>query len=347
MRMNRIKRRKFIIKLIILFIASILFFKFGFKECKNITYSYKENNSIDYKVFLKKNNFFETKYLEKNKTYITSLIDYIDTDFVYNIIFNEKVSGELNYKLIAEIKADKNNNDIGNYWTRKYDLTKEEKNEIKNQNSHAIRLSQKIEYNKNNEILNSFIEEYGLQAESSLKIYLQVTGAVKVDNTNENMDINSEISLTVPLSKLAIEGKIETNNNNKQKEIIKKEQDKEPIKKLFKVLFAISVIMFVCNFIQYVVFLITKNNHLNYRDMLKKLNNDYEEIITRVKSMNVNDFAVIEVETFDDIINVYNSVREPINFLYGDEESRFFIIKGNSCYMYKISKKDINNYEKI
>lgn len=346
MRMNKIKKRKFIMTLIALFALGVLFFSFGFKECKDIRYIYTENNSIDYKVYLKENKFFESKYLEKNKTYITSLIDYIDTDFTYNVNFNEAVSGELTYKLVAEIKADKSNNDVGTYWNKEYDLIDEKTDTIKNEKSHEIKLSKKIDYNKYNDLLNSFIKEYSLQAESTLRVYLDVKGNAKVDNTNENMDIDSEVSLTVPLSKLAIEGKIETDNNNKQKEIIKKEKEVEPFKNLLKVLFVITVIMFIYYFFQYVRFLMSRNDHLNYRDRIKKLTSDYEEIITKVKSINVNDFAIIDVESFDDILNVYNSVREPINFLFGEEESRFFIIKGNSCYMYTLIKREINNYDK-
>ena len=70
MRMNKIKKRKFIMILIALFTLGILFFSLGFKECKDIRYIYTENNSVDYKVYLKENKFFESKYLEKNKTYI-------------------------------------------------------------------------------------------------------------------------------------------------------------------------------------------------------------------------------------------------------------------------------------
>jgi len=332
--------------LIALFALGILFFSFGFKECKDIRYIYTENNSVDYKVYLKENKFFESKYLEKNKTYITSLIDYINADFIYNVTFNEAVSGELKYKLVAEIKADKTNNDVGNYWTKKYDLIDETTEKITNATSHEIKLSKEIDYNKYNKLLNSFIKEYSLQAESTLKVYLEVKGNVNIENTKENMDIDSEVSLTVPLSKLAVEGKIETDNNNKQKEIIRKEKEAEPFKKLLRVLFVITVVMFVYYFFQYIRFLLSRNDHLNYRDRIKKLNTDYEEIITKVKSINVNDFAVIDVESFDDILNVYNSVREPINFLYGEEESKFFIIKGNSCYMYTLIKREINNYDK-
>jgi len=339
-RMNRIRKRRFIATLIILFVLGFTFFSIGYKECNNITYAYKENNSVDYKVFLKDNKFFDTPYLEKNKTYITSLINYIDANFIYNVSFNEPVSGNINYKLYAQIKADKSNNDVGNYWTKEYDLTSLETNNIESKNSHEIKVNQVIDYNKYNDLLNSFIKEYGLQTESTLRVYLKVTGNVKVDNTSENMEINSEVSLIVPLSKLAIEGKIETQSNNNEKEIIRKASEAEPYRKFFKVLFFIVVLAFIYNLLRYARFLANKNKRLNYRDRIKKINSDYEEIITKVKSMNTNDFAIIEVESFDDLINVYTSVREPINFLYGNTISRYFIIKGNTCYMYTIVKKD-------
>ena len=339
MRINKMKKRRFIAILIILFITGSIFFSLGFKKCETIKYAYRENNNVNYRVFLKDNNYFETPYLEKNKTYITSLIDFINVDFLYNIKFDEKVSGAVYYKLIAEIQANKASNEEGNYWTKKYELKEEQINNIENKDSHVISLTETIDYNKYNDLLNSFIKEYGLQAESTLKVALKVTGEVKGNSSNENMEIDSELSLIVPLSKLAIEGKIETESGNNEKEIIKKVAEVQPFRRLFRVLFAITVILFINNLIQYIRFLLTQNDNLSYRDKIKKLNNDYEDIITKVKSLKTEDFAIIDVEAFDDLINVYNSVREPINFLYGNDESKFFIIKGNACYMYTISKE--------
>ena len=337
MRMNRIRKRRYIVTLILLFCIGVALFSFGFKGRKDVKYSYTENNSVDYKVFLKENSFFDAPYLEKNKTYITSLINYIDATFSYKIKFNQNVSGDLKYKVIAEIKADKSNNDVGNYWTKQYDLTEEQISSIKSKDNHEIVVAQNIDYNHFNDILNSFIEEYKLPAESSLKIYMQVKGDVAIDKTKEVMNVDSKVGLVVPLSKLAIEGKIDIENNNNQKEII---QSKEPVNNLLKILLIIDILVFVYNLFGYIKFLISKNNNLSYRDKIKKLNNDYQDIITNVKSIDTDKFSIINVESFEDLISVYNSVREPINFLYGVKESKYFIIKQNACYMYTIKKED-------
>ena len=40
-----------------------------------ISLEYKEDNSVNYNVFLKENNYFESRVLDENRTYITIIID--------------------------------------------------------------------------------------------------------------------------------------------------------------------------------------------------------------------------------------------------------------------------------
>ena len=53
---------------------------FGYSQSKTINYT--NNHSTKYKVYLKENNFYESDYLEENKVYIASLIDYVDIDYI-------------------------------------------------------------------------------------------------------------------------------------------------------------------------------------------------------------------------------------------------------------------------
>ena len=56
---------------------------FTFEKEKAVNYS--ESSNINYKVYLKKNNFYENEYLEGNSIYVASLIDkiYINFDYVF------------------------------------------------------------------------------------------------------------------------------------------------------------------------------------------------------------------------------------------------------------------------
>ena len=98
--LNNIKSKlKPIDKLTMVFIGILMccllgfiFARHGIHNYKQVQVSYKEKSDIHYKVYLKENNFFEEDYLEENRTYITSLIDYLDIDFNYNINLDEKIS---------------------------------------------------------------------------------------------------------------------------------------------------------------------------------------------------------------------------------------------------------------
>ncbi|MBQ6992490.1 MAG: hypothetical protein IJN50_06265 [Clostridia bacterium] len=336
--MSKISRKKILIKLIIIFVLAILSFCFGFKKCSYNKCLFVEDNSVDYKVYLKDNAYFETPYLEKNKTYITSLIDYIDTSYKYKVDFENEVSGKINYQIVAEIKADKVGNEIGNYWTKKYELTELETKEIKNKSECTINLQNKIEYNKYNETLNSFIEEYNLQAESILEVALVVTGNVKQDKNSEEIAISSEISLNMPLSQKAIEGKIVVENDC-EKNMAQTQDKLAKLRDIFKPLFFIEVLIFCYYVFQYIQELKKKGSMMGYREKIKKITNDYDGIIIRVDNINIENYVRIDVKTVEDLINVYNNTREPINFWYSYEKSVFFIINNNTCYVYTIKKE--------
>ena len=337
--MSKMNKNKIFTKLIVTLILGILSFYFGFKKCEITKELYTEKNSIDYRVYLKENPFFETSYLEKNKTYITSLIDYIEASFNYNINFSEMVSGSINYQIIAEITADKEGNNIGNYWTKRYELTEVETKEIKSKSQYLLSLNNKIEYNNYNDLINQFVKEYDLQAESNLKVALVVTGNVKGDKTAEEIPISSEVVLNVPLSKKAIEGKIVIENNNNNTAISQQQSKLENIQNLIKSLFVIDIFVFCYYLFKFIESSKTRKGIMSYRKKIEKILDEYDGIIARVKNVNIDNYVRIDVKLMDDLINVYNSIKEPINFWYGAEQSIFFIINNSSCYVYTIMKE--------
>ena len=121
--------RKIALKLILiglLFVFGSVVFLIGSQNSnKEIIFSSTGDNAVDYRVFLKENDFFEEPFIGAGKTYITSLIDHIDVDFKYVENFSEEASGEFTYYLKAIISADKTENAKDNeiFWTKEYQLT--------------------------------------------------------------------------------------------------------------------------------------------------------------------------------------------------------------------------------
>ena len=59
-------------------IAFVYFMSMTFSITKGKTIKYHDKSAIDYKVYLKDNDFYENKYLDKNMAYVASLIDKIN-----------------------------------------------------------------------------------------------------------------------------------------------------------------------------------------------------------------------------------------------------------------------------
>ena len=93
----------------------VVFVIFGFfafsvylylEKNKGFFVTYKEDSDIDYKVYLKQNDFFEENYLDDNNRYIASLIDYINATFKYNILMEDKdVDFKYNYRIESNVEV--------------------------------------------------------------------------------------------------------------------------------------------------------------------------------------------------------------------------------------------------
>ena len=217
---SKYKKRQFIIFLFFLvsLFLGVVFLNIGINSEKTIKIQYKENNDIDYKVYLKPNDYFEKNYIEKGKTYITSLIDHIQIDFNYNIEFDQRVNADYKYKIVAKIEANKTDNNLGNYWTKEYDISEEKEVKLKDTTTYTIMKTIDVDYNKYNDYLNEFKKSVGLtNLDGLLYVYLTVTSDLKKDVIET--PIESKLMLKLPLSELAIEGTIESDINNNTKVI--------------------------------------------------------------------------------------------------------------------------------
>lgn len=330
---NNIKR---IFLIIIISLISILFLILGFNNYKTKKFSYNENNSINYKVYLKENDFFEKKYLEENRTYITSLIDYIDIDFNYQVNFSEPVNMEAKYYLIATISANKTN-EGGTFWSKKYNLTDEINELYKNQKQININQNIKIDYNTYNEILENFKRTYKLSTDGLLNVALIVESNSKSNIFTDDIKIESQIDLSIPLLQQSVEVAINKTTNNNNKTINIKKQEKKIKYLIFKI---IGLLLMIINIIISIIFIkINKKyrkKHL-YEIKLKKILSSYDSIIVTLDEMpNIENLSKIRVKTFNELIDVYNEVRMPINYYEQEQKSYFFIINESIIWTYTL-----------
>ncbi len=323
------------------FISGIIVLIFGINDKKTININYEENNSINYKVYLKENKFFETPYLEENRTYIASLIDYIDTDFHYEIKYNRPFTGHVNYKYVAVLQANKKNS-TGYYWNKEYDLSEEKSIDIEKNTNVIINDNVKVNYSKYNDVLNQFKKAYNLDTNSELKIIMRVTNTADFDKIDHPVDIKSEIGITVPLLEQAIDVSINKEASNNKNVISIKEKSHKVGYLIFKITGTILIFTAFFGIIETRRFnRVFKKSH-TYMLELDKILKNYDSIIVDSKNLpDISNYRKIEVEKFEELLDVYNEVRMPINYYQEKtgKESTFIIINNDVAWIYRLKDK--------
>ena len=335
-------RRQFLIFvfLLIFLLIGIVSLYIGLNTKKVISLKYQENNDIDYKVYLKDNDFFEEKYIDKGKTYITSLIDHIEVNFKYNIDFSDNVYAKYKYKVMAKIESNKSDStSSGNYWTKEYDITDEVQNEIKGKNNYSINQTINVNYNEYNEMLNNFKKSVGLTNSTGLlSVYLIVDS--NIDTKEIDTPIKSNLVLKLPLSQLAIEASIDSDATNNVKEIKKTVKEDGAF-------YAILVILGAfCTFLGiFLIFVLIRSRRLYKRNYqydleLEKILTTYDSIIVNIKDLpNIDDYDVIKVESFEELIDAHSEIRKPINYYQTKDYSVFLLLNDNIIWEYILRRK--------
>lgn len=335
----------------LLFIGIILLIM-GFNDKKIVNLSYEENNKISYNVYLKDNPFFNTPYLGEGRTYIASLIDYLDIFYHYDISYNRKLTGSYKYKFVAIVRANKKDTS-GYYWEKEYDLTEEKTVDIKNNVNVLIGDNVKVKYSTYNEILNDFKKTYGISTDGELRVVMKISYDARFKGINRPINITSEIGISIPLLEQALEVSVVKDAAHDNNILSFEEKSNRPAFLIFKVTGIILILVSVLGFID-----VTKTNFVFKKSNLYEIELDnilkkYDSIIVNVKKKtNIDAFKIIEVSSFEELLDVYNEVRMPINF-YQDvntKESSFVIINDDIAWIYILRKNNtvkwVDNHEK-
>ncbi|MBQ3297803.1 MAG: hypothetical protein IJG97_03250 [Bacilli bacterium] len=316
-----------------------------------ISLGYSEDNSVSYNVFLKENNYFESRVLEENRTYITSIIDYIRVKYHYNLKFSENVNGEYSYYIQAVVSANKPNGDSGYYWQKKYNLVEPKTLKLNNVDAIYINEIVNVDYSKYDKILEEFKSDYSIQTDGLLRVELVVESDVTGEKYSDSIKIPSNLSMSIPLLQKAVEASIEKNAVSNDSTLTMIDPIAQKIKYACIVLGLIIIFLTIALIIRIII-----NRNLNrkrhlYESTLQKFVDSHDSIIANVTNLpDVSDLNVVEVSSFDELIDVYSEVRMPINFYENKDKTKavFRIINDRMCWEYVLDKEKIekNNRRK-
>ncbi len=340
-------RKEGIKKLIIIIICTaligIVLLSVYFISGTNKKITYKESNNIDYKVMLKDNDFYEDNYLDKDKGYIASIISSIlITDYNYYMDFNNDVNYDYSYKLVAEIDVKDEKNDSNIYH---FSEVLSEGKDIKAEGDINVNIKDlAVDFPKYNNIINKFKDIYELNNISS---NLNVNLYIDVNSINgketKNFKDKKVSSLIVPLTLNTV--KIDTSKNiNETKGIM--ELDNSNYQNwilLLGVLFLIICLIYIICLIIYIRK--SRTAQMIYDKEIKSIMSNYDGYIQKISdTYDMGTSQVLKLESFNDILEIRDTLKQPILMLENDKkDGTFFIIPAtnNIIYAYALRVVDI------
>ena len=311
---------------------------FGSKD--NI--SYNEKGNIDYKVYLKENDYYNKPYLDKGMQYIASLINTIGLDFNYEIHSTEDLDYNYKYKVTADLLVTDRNDPSKVVYERPETLIEEKEVDVKD-NNFVINEDIDIDYGKYNEYVNSFKSDYALNVESNLVITLDVITTGKADNIDKSLNTNNDLTITIPLSEQTVDIAMETEELNKQGSLggTNSLNIENPIILASGIVFAIAaLILFIIAIYLYVT---SREEKDIYEKEIKRLLKTYDRLIVTSQrpSIKEKDFAkVIRVTNIEELVDAHESTKQPIIYyeVVPGEKSFFVIMHEDTLYKLTITK---------
>lgn len=339
---DMLKRKSIIIRYIffitLIFIITTMFIvkTTNRKETKAVVYI--ENSEVDYKVYLKNNDFFDKSYLEKDNQYIATLIKYVESNFKYELQVCEQEE-DFDYKYTYKVVAETNVEDkINHNSLYKYSEDLIEENEYIANTVSKVRINEpiKIDYNRYNDIIKRFVDIYDLEDSIStltIKMYVNIKDDTIEDNSKKDTPV---ISLSIPLTTKTMAIDIESNAVNDNNINVCKTINSRKI--AFGAILLLVIDIFLI--IKLVIFIKdTKDEKAIYNMRLRKIMSNYGSYIQKLNNdFEFGDYQVLEIKSFEDLLQIRETINKPI--LMTEKllamETFFFIPCEKNVYIYEL-----------
>lgn len=340
------KKHKIILAIesIVTIIIALIIIITYFTLTKNDYNKYSEKAKVNYKVYLKENEFYEDKYIDEKTSVVASLIENIEVDFKYNLDLEQEQEYIYSYKILAKtnVKETKRANSI--YETTEEIISKE-KQEL---NSKNLEISERvnINYNEYNAKINKFINIYNLDNTTNT---LELDMYVYVINKYDGEQINKEskvMTLNIPLTTKTVDISIGSNVIEDEGQILLRKSEYENLTYLIVIGIIILIIglIILVKLIKYMID--TRSAETMYDQELKRILFDYKSYIqTTNNDVNPNNYKTIQINTFNEILRMRDILQAPI-LMYteeGKERTKFMIVKDGMLYIYVLGAKEIRN----
>lgn len=309
---------------------------------KLATYSYNAN--INYKVYLKNNNFFDNKSLPMNGEYITSIIDYIEFNPRYDLQSTVPLNYEYNYQIIATAKSTfESNGSKSEVWSKAYNILPITKKTVSGTNLN-INETVKVNYDTYNNILSDFKKQFGLNVKAEVDLTLRVSiNATDSSNSKIRFNENNDLTLVVPL--LTPTAKFVPNYTPEgTKGIYEQQTDSASFEVIWFILGLALLLLSIFLLIKAIKEFFIATNKSEYVLQFNKIMKNYSDIIAEADNVpDLDNYDVININNFDDLVDIEEELRIPILCIEikADIESWFIILHDEAAYRYVLKHQKL------
>ena len=305
---------------------------------------YEQQHSINYRVFYEDNQFYDQLYLGKGETFVSSLVDEIEVDFNYHSNLSDEVDLSYTYDVNATLYI----NEPGkkNYTDKPY-LKKEYliKDDV------TVNLADKREFNVKDTTVIDFdtyrevYEKYKTESRLSVDAFLVLT--FKVDPVSvtypgvKDFKYNAVLSVEIPVSENTFQ--ISEDHRYLEKKQVEKNAEYDEADKLYSLI--VAALLWFLGILLALFALLTYRNDVKkqgeYARTLKKILSTYDNIIVDVEKLPVlSDLSVVNVTTFEELVDAQSEVRLPINFKEDKKKkvSKFILVRNNLAWVYTLKE---------
>lgn len=329
------------VSLVVLFGLYLVFFVSSLAQPEEEAVNYRETSNLDYKVYLKENDFYESNYLDENMVYVASLIDNIAVDFNYRFDINEILNMNLNYDVVGKLIIS-DTDGKKRYFEKEYQLLDKKTVNISDVDNHSLKETILIDYDYYNGLANQFKMNYGVEAKSTLQIFLKVNK--KSNDKVYNINDDSVMSITIPLSTKSVEIEMNYNEIDENRSVVKEsiELVHNKLYMALAIIFGLSLIVVAIKLIRFLSS--TKVKKSVYDNFVEKLLREYDRLIVEnFTGPDLKNSSVVTIKNFDELLDVRDGLRLPIlYYIVAKHQKCYFYVKnGNEIYLMTVKAVDL------
>ena len=337
---KRIKQKALVITACIV-VALTCFGWFHFENNIIDVLNYREQSAIDYAVYLKPNEHYETERLESGRQYISSLIDELEINFNYNFRMNKAVNITSTYYIDAKILVrDEADGASRVILDRVFELQEAKEVTEKNTTSFNINETIRVDYSKHSDFIRSLEQEHNISAISQLIVRMHVDTNSQYRHFKEPINTTNTLELIIPLSGRLV-------NVNTNYEAISYSEDhaekRTPTNFDYVILGfgTLAGLAALAMLFKTILFINKANPKQNkYEKTLKKLLREYDRIIVETKTLIkiTDDMEVFEIKNFTELLDVSDRLELPILYMEIHKEKCWFVVRDGKQIYRKIMK---------